>query len=240
MKNTRQLGKLGTYDVRAKLYILILFVINTLITWSWLGLLLNFFEAILIVVLSGTKVSSYLVKIRITLVVELIICCILFFVIPVKIAFFILVKVLAITCVYNSVMRTISQSKLLDGLTKGFGLSAKGSLIWYYLTGLMLSADGERIRVRRAQRARGVDPKGGNFFARIKRDIVVTVPNFARAFRRIKRNKQAINMRDYVKASRRKAVSPLVFTWVDNVMLCVFTAFIVLSVLMILLDKGWI
>ena len=235
MKNTRQLGKLGTYDVRAKLYILILFVINTLITWSWTGLLLNFLEALLIIALSGTKLNSYLVKIRITLMFELIICCVLFFVIPVKFAFFILVKILAITFVYNSIMRTISQSKLLDGLTKGFGLNAKGSLRCYYLTGLMLSADGERIRVRRAQRARGVDPKGGNFFARVNRDIVVTVPNIARAFRRIKRNKQAINMRDYVKASRRKAVSPLAFTWVDHVMLCVFLAFIVLSALLILL-----
>ena len=235
MKNTRQLGKLGTYDVRAKLYIVILFVINTLITWSWIGLLLNVLEAALIIALSGTRLTTYLAKIRITLMVELIICCVLFFLIPVKIAFFILVKILALTCVYNSVMRTISQSKLLDGLTKGFGLSAKGSLIWYYMTGLMLSADGERIRVRRAQRARGVDPKGGNFFARVKRDVVVTVPNFVRAFRRIKNNKKAINMRDYVKASRRKAVSPLAFTWVDHVMLCVFLAFIVLSALLILL-----
>ena len=235
MKNSRSLGKLGTYDVRAKLYIVILFVINTVITWTWIGLLLNFLEALIIVALSGTKVMSYLNKIRITLVIELLISAVLFFVIPVKIAFFIMVKLLMLTCVYNSVMRTISQSKLLDGLTKGFGLTAKGSLTCYYLTGLILSADGERIRVRRAQRARGVDPKGGSFFARVKRDIVVTVPNFVRAFRRIKRNKQAINMRDYVKASRRKPVQALVFTWVDHVMLCVFVAFIVLSVLLILL-----
>ena len=228
--NNRKLGSLKTYDPRVKLYIMCMYLIMCIVSWKVIPVTITCLSGIIIVLLSGQKLK-YLWDISVSaILIELLIALILLFVLKPLMVLFLILKVIMLTCVYNSVIRCFKQVELLDGLTTGFELGAAMSKRIYTILQFYPRLERQKKRVRNALKARGVDPDGGNILVRFKTELMLSIPNNRNTFVESINRETAMGMRDYTSTKRRKRVYEIKMNLVDEVALIIGIIFVLIVI----------
>lgn len=214
--NKRRLDDFRTYDPRTKLHILLAYFIMTLANWKLIPVLICVLAGALIMVTTRPNYRVMLTSLAWTVIIELIIgvLCIIF--LPTLIGVYIMLKLITFSIVYFNVIRSIKQGELLDGLAYGFGLRTKTARRIMRLLDFQVRYEKENRRVRKAQRARGVDPYGGSILQRFRKKVLLTVPNVQNTIVKQRRQRDAIEMKLYTSLKKRSPVNELKITWIDK------------------------
>ena len=130
-------------------------------------------------------------------------------------------KLVMITIVFNSVIRCIKQYELPDALYAGFKLRTDTVKNVFLILQFYPSLEKQKKRVRNALKARGVDPDDGNMLTRFRTEIALAIPNNKSTYTESKRKAVAMNVRDYTSVKRRRRVSEMKLSFVDELALII-------------------
>ena len=233
----RRLGNLASYDPRTKLYLFVLLTLIMAVGWKWQVLIIGIAMALVIVAITEVDLYKALMLSIRAFVISLIISIIVAIFVSIKIGAFLLIKLLLLTLIAGFISQTMKQSDVLDGLAKGFGLNAQTAKRLSAVLTFVPHLEREKKRVKMAQRARGVDPDGGSFMSKLRKDIMLAIPNYKCTIIKSGRQMTAMEMRQYTSVKRRKCVHELKFTWVDEVILLIFIIALAGSILLMLVLK---
>ena len=217
--NNRKLGSLKTYDPRVKLYILCMYFIMCIMAWKLVPVVITIITGVIIVRLTGLKLR-YLWDISSSaILIEMIIVLVFLFFLKPLVVLYLILKVMAFTFVFNSVIRCFKQVELLDGLSSGFGLGAEMSKRVYSILQFYPRLERQKKRVRNALKARGVDPDGGGMITRFKTEFMLSFPNNRNTYVESVNRETAMKLRDYTSSKRRRRVYEMKMNLIDQVIL---------------------
>ena len=233
--NSRRIGQLKTYDPRTKLYLLLGYLIITLVSWEIIPLLINVFLAVILIFISRVSFQRIAVGSLSAFAMELVAGLIFIFATSVKTGLYITLKLLLFTLVFNAIINTLDQAGIIDGLSKGFGLGAKASkrvsIALYFFPRIYK----ERLHGVRAQKARGIRNDGSRLRGGARKEVLLTIPNIKSAVIRSTRQSTAMQSRGYTSVKRRNAINTLAFTWVDDIVLLFMVLLIMVSILLMII-----
>ena len=233
----RKLASLKTYDPRTKMYLLLLLTAIMAVGWKWQVLVIGIAMAFVLIAIMDVDIivvlRSYLNVVAVSLIISLIVLLLT----NAKIGAFTAVKLLLLVTVGGGISKTMKQAEVLDGLSKGFGLSAGASKRISAILTFLPHVGREKARVRMAQRARGVNPNAGNIISKFRKDLILAIPNYKCTYIKTKRQLVAMEMHQYTSTKRRSRVHALKFTWVDELMLIIYVIMLLVSILLMILLK---
>lgn len=232
--NGRSVDEIKMYDPRVKLYIVLIYLIMTLVSWNVWSVIWCAVVAVYVVYLCRIRVAIILNSTKLALCLELIMGIILMFPFGFKIGLFVAVKLVTFTLVYYCLIRNLKQVEVLDGLMLGFRMKANAarrlSLVMDYLP----KVEKEKKRALRAQKARGVDPDEGNIFERFRKEALVRISNYQYAYIKTKRQNRAMIKRHFLSEKRRVRVHGMKFTLLDDIVLLEFLLALLIVVICII------
>jgi energy-coupling factor transporter transmembrane protein EcfT len=129
------------------------------------------------------------------------IVCMIF--LPIKIGFYIAVKLEMLTVVSLLIVTSMKQSDILYGLTQGFRLRGGTARMLMLILDFIPKIYREKKRGRMAQRARGVDPFSGKIFEKLRKEMLLAIPDIKYAYARSKRQYEAMDKRQFISSVKR-------------------------------------
>ena len=236
MRNySRKIGTLASYDPRTKIYILILYLLITCISWNNYSLMLNAAVALGIYALSEDTLASIFRVSKVFVALEVVTGLIFSIVISAKFGIILTVKLVFLTIIFVAVSRSIRQHELLEVFAKGFKMNAGTSKKLSIFFSFLPHYSREKKRVILAQKARGISPDEGSMLERFRKDSMLSAANLKNTYIKSTRQNDAFDMRQYTSVKRRKSISPLQFTWVDDIIILIMVLLLLVAVLMMLL-----
>jgi energy-coupling factor transporter transmembrane protein EcfT len=113
------------------------------------------------------------------------------------------VKLEMFTVVSLLIVTSMKQSDILYGLTQGFRLRGGTARMLMLILDFIPKIYREKKRGRMAQRARGVDPFSGKIFEKLRKEMLLAIPDIKYAYARSKRQYEAMDKRQFISSVKR-------------------------------------
>ena len=201
--NSRRISRLKTYDPRIKLYILLIYLILTLATWDVIGMTLFVLTGAFLIFLCREELQKVISNAKGQMIILLLIGIVCMIFLPLKIGFYIAVKLEMLTVVSLLIVTSMKQSDILYGLTQGFRLRSGTARMLMLILDFIPKIYREKKRGRMAQRARGVDPFSGKIFEKLRKEMLLAIPDIKYAYARSKRQYEAMDKRQFISSVKR-------------------------------------
>ncbi|MBP3719045.1 MAG: hypothetical protein J6I58_05940 [Eubacterium sp.] len=201
--NSRRISRLKTYDPRIKLYILLIYLILTLATWDVIGMTLFVLTGAFLIFLCREELQKVISNAKGQMIILLVIGIVCMIFLPIKIGFYIAVKLEMFTVVSLLIVTSMKQSDILYGLTQGFRLRGGTARMLMLILDFIPKIYREKKRGRMAQRARGVNPFSGKIFEKLRKEMLLAIPDIKYAYARSKRQYEAMDKRQFISSVKR-------------------------------------
>ena len=224
-------GLLTRLDPRCKLYILILYVILTLLSRDVPMLAFASGFLILTWLMSGVPVISLLRSARGVLVLIIITELIsLIWADPatVGITFW---RMLLITFMSVLFSKTTEPRDILDGLRSGFPMTEGAAMSFAIAFDFLPQLGREMEELKAAAISRGASLEDGSIPERIRDYLTLLIPLFRRTLKHAGRLGEAMDLRGYDAGTKRTRMEPLRFKRIDHLTFLVFGVYAVIMIL---------
>lgn len=219
-----------TYDPRTKLHILLMFLIMTLIAWNPVSIISYTITAGLLIYLLWDGFHKIITEAIILLAVEVLAGLIFIIFTPTGFGLYLTYKLLLYTVISLMILNTMKQGEILDGVAYGFGVRTRTAKVILLILDYFPKVFREKRRSRQAQRAKGVDPDSGSIIDRLRKDMLLVIPNLKYAYSRSRKQYAAMNKKKYYSISRRNSIYEMKLTSVDKLITVAFLVLMELTI----------
>lgn len=233
-------------DARAKIVLLISFIIMIFCTFNFVSLALTATVTILIVLSSGIPLKMYFKSLKVIIVIVIITSILNLFYGTgdplwqwgfIKItwsgisrALFVTIRIICLILATSALTFTTSPTDLTDAIErlmkplkvfhiKVHEIAMMMTIALRFIPTLLEETD----KIMQAQKARGADMEAGNIFQRIKALIPVLIPLFVSSFRRAYELAMAMECRCYQGGDGRTKMKVLHMSKIDYIMIALMT-----------------